>query len=104
MKHTDAIIAWTPVRWAELKPETIEANARFFESRADVPTKAVTMGIGAILSAKKIILIASGESKAEAVKALEDDFISTHVPATLLKLHADVTVVLDKEAASLLTK
>lgn len=89
---------------AELKPETIEANARFFESREDVPTKAVTMGIGAILSAKKIILIASGESKAEAVKALEDDFISTHVPATLLKLHADVTVVLDQEAASLLTK
>ena len=88
----------------DLKLETIKANARFFESEADVPKKAVTMGIGAILKAKKIILIASGENKASVVHSLEDDFISTNIPATLLKLHPDVSVILDSAAASLLSQ
>lgn len=88
----------------DLKIETIKANARFFESEADVPKKAVTMGIGAILKAKKIILIASGENKASVVHSLEDDFISTNIPATLLKLHPDVSVILDSAAASLLSQ
>lgn len=88
----------------DLKLETIQANARFFESEADVPKKAVTMGIGAILKAKKIILIASGENKASVVHSLEDDFISTNIPATLLKLHPDVSVILDSAAASLLSQ
>lgn len=87
---------------AELTEETIKANARFFASEKDVPTRAVTMGVGPILKAKKIILIASGENKAWAVKSLVDDVITTKIPATLLKLHPDVTVVLDKEAASML--
>lgn len=87
-----------------LKIETIKANARFFESEADVPKKAVTMGIAAILKAKKIILIASGENKAGVVHALEDDYISTNIPATLLKLHPDVSVILDSSAASLLSQ
>ncbi len=87
----------------DLTDETIKANARFFESEKDVPTEAITMGLGLIMQAKKIILIASGEDKAAAIKALlGDDKISTQSPATILKLHPDVTVVLDKEAASLL--
>ncbi|MFH5837086.1 glucosamine-6-phosphate deaminase [Proteiniclasticum sp. C24MP] len=87
---------------AELTEETIQANARFFASEKDVPTRAVTMGVGPIMKAKKIILIASGENKAWAVKSLVDDVITTKIPATLLKLHPDVTVVLDKEAAGML--
>ncbi len=86
----------------DLTAETIKANARFFETEKDVPTEAITMGLGLIMQAKKIILIASGENKAEAIKALSDDMISTRIPATLLKFHPDVTILLDKEAASLL--
>lgn len=85
---------------AELTKETIKANARFFASESDVPTQAVTMGMGPIMKAKKVILIASGENKAWAVKSLVDDVITTSIPATLLKLHPDVTVLLDKKAAS----
>lgn len=87
---------------ADLTDETIEANARFFESKEEVPTKAVTMGVGAIMKSKKIVLIASGKNKAWAVQQLASDVITTRIPATLLKLHGDVTVVLDKDAASLL--
>ena len=87
---------------ADLKEETIEANARFFESKEEVPTKAVTMGVGAIMKSKKIVLIASGKNKAWAVQQMASDVITTKIPATLLKLHPNVTVVLDQEAASLL--
>lgn len=87
---------------AELTEETIKANSRFFASEKDVPTRAVTMGVGPIMKAKKVILIASGENKAWAVKSLVDDVITTNIPATLLKVHPDVTVLLDKAAASLL--
>jgi len=87
---------------ADLTQETIKANARFFASESDVPTQAVTMGMGPIMKAKKVILIASGENKAWAVKSLTDDVITTLIPATLLKLHSDVTVLLDRGAASLL--
>lgn len=85
---------------ADLTQETIKANARFFASESDVPTQAVTMGMGPIMKAKKVILIASGENKAWAVKSLIDDVITTNIPATLLKLHTDVTVLLDRSAAS----
>lgn len=87
---------------ADLLDSTIEANSRFFESKDDVPKQAISMGLSAILNAKKIILIASGESKAKAVAALVDEFVTTEIPATLLKLHPDVTVLVDKEAASLI--
>ena len=87
---------------ADLTETTIQANSRYFESEKDVPTKAVTMGLGQIMSAKKIILIASGENKAEAIKSLSDDKITTNIPATILKLHPDVTILLDKDSASLL--
>ena len=87
-----------------LAKETIDANKRFFESADDVPKTAVSMGIGSIFKAKKIILLAFGENKADAIKSLEDAKISTKVPVSLLKLHPDVTVIVDEAAASKLNK
>ena len=81
-----------------LTQNTIEANSRFFASIDDVPTAALTMGMGTIMKAKKIILLASGINKKEAIAALKGDDITTSVPATLLKLHDDVTIICDKEA------
>ena len=82
-----------------LTENTIEANSRFFENINDVPKKAITMGLGGIMKAKKIILIASGESKAEAIKGLFSGKITTDNPASMLQMHRDVTVIVDKEAA-----
>ncbi len=84
----------------ELTTSTIEANSRFFESKADVPTKALTMGIGTILKAKKIILLATGASKHEAVKTLLSGVITTDCPASMLNVHRDVTLICDKAAYS----
>ncbi|NLC66437.1 MAG: glucosamine-6-phosphate deaminase [Clostridium sp.] len=81
---------------------TIEANSRFFDCKSDMPTEAISMGIGSIFKAKRIILLASGKNKAEAIKVLQDTKISTMLPATMLKLHKDVTIIVDKEAGSLL--
>lgn len=88
----------------DLTDSTIEANKRFFESADDVPKQAISMGIGSIFRAKKIILLAFGENKADAIKALENSEVSTKLPVTLLKLHSDVTVIVDEAAASKLTK
>ena len=85
-----------------LTEKTIEANSRFFENINDVPKKAITMGLGGIMKAKKIILIASGESKAEAIKGLFSGKITTDNPASMLQMHRDVTVIVDKEAAKLI--
>ncbi|WP_294174771.1 glucosamine-6-phosphate deaminase [uncultured Clostridium sp.] len=85
-----------------LTENTIEANARFFENIDDVPRTAITMGVGGIMKAKKIILIASGESKAEAIKGLFSGKITTENPASMLQMHRDVTVIVDKEAAKLI--
>ena len=87
-----------------LTQDTIEANARFFENIEDVPRKAVSMGLGGIMKAKKIVLIASGESKAEAIKGLFSGKISTDNPASMLQMHRDVIVIVDKEAAKLIEK
>ena len=81
-----------------LTQNTIEANSRFFESIEEVPTAALTMGIGTIMKAKKIILLASGANKKAAVAALRDNSLTTDCPATMLKLHSDVTIICDKEA------
>lgn len=84
-----------------LTEETIKVNSRFFESIEDVPTKAVTMGMADILGAKKIMLLANGKNKAEAIKnLLKDDYVSTTHPASLLKLHCDVIIIVDEEAYS----
>lgn len=88
----------------DLKDSTIKANARFFESIEDVPKKAVTMGIGSILAAKKILLLASGEGKAEAVYNTVHGEVNPQVPASILQFHSDVTLILDEAAASKLNK
>lgn len=83
-----------------LKESTIEANARFFENIDDVPKQAVTMGIGSILKSKKIILMASGEGKAEAIYKTVYGDVTPEVPASILQFHRDVVLILDKAAAS----
>lgn len=81
---------------------TIEANSRFFTSRDDVPTTAYTMGIKSIMQAKEILLIASGESKALAIKAMLEGEITEEMPASILKKHPNVIAIIDQEAASLI--
>ena len=80
----------------DLDPSTIEANARFFESIDDVPKKAVTMGMGGIMGAKKVLLIANGKNKEEIVKKAFFGPITPKVPASILQLHPDVTVIYSK--------
>ena len=84
----------------DLQESTIEANKRFFASIDDVPRQAYTMGIGTIMSAKKILVIVSGKSKAPAVKKAFFGPITPHVPASILQLHPDVTVIADADALS----
>lgn len=86
-------------RAIDLTADTIQANSRFFDSIDEVPRHAITMGIGTILEAKRIVLMAMGEGKADAVKrAIEDDPDVSH-PASWLQQHDEVTFVLDQDAA-----
>ena len=83
-----------------LTESTINANARFFEKKEDVPTMAITMGMGDILAAKKVVLAATGLAKVPAIKGLiMDDVITTQNPSTMLKMHEDAVVVIDRELA-----
>ena len=84
----------------KLTDDTIEANSRFFESRDDVPTTAFTMGIVSIMQAKEILLIASGEGKADAVKAMLEGPVTPDMPASILQTHPNVIVIVDEAAAS----
>lgn len=84
-----------------LTEETREANARFFSSLDEVPTHAYTMGIGSIMSAKKILLLASGSAKAQALHDSLYGPITPQVPASILQLHPDVIVVADEDALAL---
>ena len=77
---------------------TIEANKRFFEREEDVPKQAYTMGIKSIMQAKKIIIVVSGKDKADIVKKAFLGPVTPEVPASVLQLHNDVTLVGDKEA------
>ena len=86
----------------DLKESTIEANKRFFESADDVPKQAYSMGIGTIMRSKKILLVVSGEEKAQALKDTICGQISPKVPGTILRLHPDVTIVADEAAMSLM--
>jgi glucosamine-6-phosphate deaminase len=94
---SDGLFPYTHV--TDLTANTIEANSRFFASENDVPKKALTMGIESIFKAKKIVILASGEGKAEAVKKMLSDKITTDCPASLLRLHPDVTLICDKDAS-----
>ncbi|MBE6100298.1 MAG: glucosamine-6-phosphate deaminase [Anaerovibrio sp.] len=86
----------------ELDEETIQANSRFFASVSEVPRYAISMGIKTIMMAEHVILLANGRNKAEAVyKAVCGD-VTPEAPASILQLHRDVAVILDREAAVLL--
>lgn len=92
-------------RWSHvvtLKESTVKDNSRFFKSIDEVPTQAITMGIGSIMQAKKILIIALGTNKAKAIKQLIDGNVTPMCPASVLQFHTDVTLMLDKGAASLL--
>ncbi|AUM62401.1 glucosamine-6-phosphate deaminase [Spiroplasma monobiae] len=86
----------------DLTKSTIEANSRFFENQDEVPTQAISMGLKSIMSTGKIVLIATGESKAEAVKHLVEGPISIEWPCSILLNHQNVTIVIDEGAAKLL--
>lgn len=86
----------------DLKPSTIEANKRFFASEEDVPRQAYTMGIKNIMQAKKILVIVSGADKAQILKDVVCGPITPKVPASILQVHPDVTIIADDDAMSLL--
>ncbi|NLZ75482.1 MAG: glucosamine-6-phosphate deaminase [Erysipelotrichia bacterium] len=87
----------------DLKQSTIQDNARFFDDdMSKVPTQSITMGIKNVMDAKKILLVASGKNKADAIYQTVKGEVSTDCPASILQKHPDVTVVVDEDAASLL--
>ena len=88
----------------ELTDVTRQANARFFDSIDDVPTHAVTMGIGTIMRARKILMIVTGADKAETVRAMLEGPVTPRMPASILAMHPNVVVMLDEAAASKLGK
>ncbi|MBE6633200.1 MAG: glucosamine-6-phosphate deaminase [Ruminococcaceae bacterium] len=81
----------------DLHPSTIEANARFFNSADEVPKQAVTMGMLSIMRAKKILLIANGPAKKEVLEKAFNGPITPMLPASLLQLHPDVTVIYSEQ-------
>lgn len=83
-----------------LDEDTIKANARFFESEDEVPKTAISMGIKTIMHAKKIVLLASGKEKASTIYQMVYGDIHPELPASVLQIHPDVTVILDEAAAS----
>lgn len=92
------LIAETHV--TSLAQSTIEANSRFFDSIDEVPTKALSMGLGPIMKSRKILLLVKGEEKTEAIKELLNGNITTNNPATILQMHKDVTVIIDEKMAN----
>lgn len=87
-------------RRVSLTESTIAANARFFPSADEVPREAYTMGLGAIMSAKKILVVANGKQKAEIVAKAFLGPVTPMVPASILQFHPDVTLIADREAMS----
>jgi len=83
-----------------LSSDTIQANSRFFDSVDEVPRQALTMGVQAILQAKKIVLMAFGTEKSDIIAKVVHSPVRTELPATILQLHRDVTFVLDRDSAS----
>jgi glucosamine-6-phosphate deaminase len=86
-------------RLKTLSEQTIDDNARFFERRDEVPVYAITMGVGTILDARKLILLASSKKKAKAIAQAVEGPVTSMVTASALQLHADATVIVDQEAA-----
>ncbi|MEC9488693.1 MAG: glucosamine-6-phosphate deaminase [Halanaerobium sp.] len=89
----------TATHQVRLTEDTIKANSRFFSSEEEVPRRAVSMGMGSIMQARMILLLASGKQKALAIKNSISGEITTEVPASLLQLHPEVITIVDREAA-----
>lgn len=83
-----------------LKDNTIKDNARFFKSIEEVPRFAITMGVGTIMEAKRLLLLANGKMKSDAIKATVEGPVMAKYPATIVQLHRYATIIIDKEAAS----
>jgi glucosamine-6-phosphate deaminase len=88
----------------DLTESTINANARYFASADEVPKQALSMGIASINDAKEILLLAAGDGKADAVKAMLEGPVSEDCPASLNRDHDNITIVIDKAAAAKLDK
>lgn len=87
-------------RLKTLARQTIDDNARFFENKADVPIYAITMGVGTIMEARRAILLANGQKKAEAIAAAVEGPVTSMITASAMQLHPDTKVFVDEEAAS----
>ena len=84
----------------ELTQETRKSNSRLFERMDEVPTSAITMGIGGIMRARKIVFLATGQEKLRAMKAiLEEGDVTPKIQGTILKFHPDCTIFLDRQLA-----
>jgi len=83
-----------------LTQSTIEANARFFENRDEVPKSAISMGIKTIISARRILLLASGSEKAEAIRGAVMGAVTPDLPASVLQLHPNATLIVDEAASA----
>jgi glucosamine-6-phosphate deaminase len=90
-------------RLKTLSKQTIDDNARFFERREDVPVYAITMGVGTILDARKLVLVANGKAKARAIAQAVEGPVTSMVTASAIQLHRSAIVIVDEEAASELT-
>lgn len=84
----------------ELTESTIQANSRLFDSADDVPRQAYTMGIGTIMKARKVLMVVSGADKADIVDAVVNGPVTPEVPASVLQLHPNVTIIVDSEAGA----
>ena len=89
---------FTKTHLTALSKDTVRANSRFFASVDEVPKHAITMGVGTIMAAKQIVLLASGEGKRPAISTLLGGMIDTICPVTLLQLHPNVTLICDDSA------
>lgn len=83
----------------KLTENTIKANSRFFDNEDEVPKSAICMGTANIMDAKKVVLMAFGENKAQAIKEMIEGPVTEQLPASILQKHPDVTVIVDKAAA-----
>lgn len=91
-------------RQIDLHPTTVADNARFFDNEDEVPRQALTQGVGTIMEAHTIVLIATGANKADAVKALVEGPVTPGCPASALQNHPRTTVILDEDAAAKLSR
>lgn len=85
----------------DLTEDTIKVNSRFFKSADEVPKQAITMGMGTIMKAKKIVILVTGKNKSHVLsRLLNEKYVTAEFPVSFLKMHRDVTVIFDEEAGS----